>query len=323
MLKGVAAGLVGASAAGTAVTGTAAAGTTDGTASASENHIVLEADERPVEYRIEVSGQIVKAEGAGQTDSIVHDHVAVGTMLRTDEIDDAWDGFRYTGRIVRFDVFQGSFGRVWINGERVHPDDIGHPDPPKVTVLEDFEDRVWPGEWTDLVGEYQLTDDAIRGNWSLEATSTWSQIANSGVTTPRDHTYAARVMLPRASTNAWLSAHVQNPRLALSNCYSAVVAPQADEVRIVKRTNGSSTILDETSVALEYGTEYRVALDSGSDEVRARVFDAAGTQLGATAWVPETAYAGGHPGLYFGGVSNSDAVGGRWDDLTQHPFGGL
>jgi len=161
MLKGVAAGLVGASAAGTAVTGTAAAGTTDGTASASENHIVLEADERPVEYRIEVSGQIVKAEGAGQTDSIVHDHVAVGTMLRTDEIDDAWDGFRYTGRIVRFDVFQGSFGRVWINGERVHPDDIGHPDPPKVTVLEDFEDRVWPGEWTDLVGEYQLTD-AIR-----------------------------------------------------------------------------------------------------------------------------------------------------------------
>lgn len=313
MLKGVAAGLA----------GTAAVGTAAGTASASENEIVVEAAERPVEYLIEVSGQIEKTPDTGQTDTIVHDHVVVGRMEQTDSLDDWHDRYTYTGQVRRLDVFRGSLGAVWINGERVHPDEVGDADASKVTVLEDFEDGVWPGEWTDLVGDYRLTDDALAGDWSLEATATWSQIAKSSVTTPRGHTYAARVMLPGASANAWLSAHVQDPRLALSNCYSAVVAPLADELRVAKRTGGSSNILDATSVALEYGTEYRVALDSTPSEVRARVFDASGTQLATTEWVADDTYTGGHPGLYCGGVSNSDAVGARWDDVTQHPLGGL
>ena len=125
MLKGVAAGLAGTSAAGTAAAGTAA-----GTAGAWENEIVLEADERPVEYRIEVSGQIEKTEESGRTDSIVHDHVAVGTMVRTDDLDDVRDGYRFTGRLLRLDVLRGSLSRVWVNGERVHPDEFGDADSP-------------------------------------------------------------------------------------------------------------------------------------------------------------------------------------------------
>jgi hypothetical protein len=319
MLKGVAAGLTGTAAAGTAATGTAAAGTVAETASAWENEIVLEADERPVEYRIEVSGRIEKTEESGRTDRIVHDHVAVGTMVRTDDLDDVRDGYRFTGRLLRLDVLRGSLSRVWVNGERVHPDEFGDADSPAVAVLEDFEDGAWPDDWARQTSGYAITDDALVERFAVEASGSlgYPDVRKPTADTPRGQTYTVQTVPGSSEAYPVLLTNCQS-RDVLDDCYAAWLRTGLDELRLQVRSDGSGTVLEEvpTKRSLEPGAEYAIALDVGLEHVRARGFASDGTQLATTGWHTDTTHSGGTLGLYADGTSEAVA-GTRYDQCVQ------
>lgn len=307
VLKGAAAGL-----AGTVATGTASAG---------GNTITLEADDRPVKYRIVVSGEIRKGAEAGGTDHIVDSDVAIGVMKKTEEINDVKDGYEFTGQITDFDVLEGSLNRVWVNGERVDPDDLGDSDTSGATVLEDFEDGRWPDDWTGETNFYSVTTDAVRGTHSLEATHDYVEVAKPSVSSPRGHTYALRTIVSGGDFgNAWLTTNVQDRNQTFDDCYGARLYPHHDNLQIVKRENENFSILATTNVDLESGTEYRLVCDVDTDRVRARVLDADGEELAATDWVTDTTHTGGFPGIYTGG---RNGTGTRYDELTKHPLGEL
>jgi hypothetical protein len=312
MLKGVAAGLV----------GTTAAGTAAGTTSAWENEIVLEAGERPVEYRFEVSGRIKKAEAAGQTDRIVHDRVAVGTMVRTDDLDDVQDGYRFTGRIRRLDVTGGSLRRVRVNDEAVNPDELAGSSP-ATAVLEDFEGGAWPDDWVDEVEGYGITDDALSGEFSLEADGSpgYPDIRKPTVATPRGHTYTAQTVPGSEAVAPTLLTNCQQ-RNVLEDSYAAWLRTGADELRLQVRSDGSGSTLQEvpTERSLEPGSAYVIALDVGLFGVRARAFASDGMEIGATDWHSDTTHVGGTPGLYTDGTGEQVA-GTRYDQYGQWLLG--
>lgn len=316
-LKGIAAGL-----AGTATAVPATAGTAAGTASAWENEIVLEAGDRPVEYRIEVSGRIEKTEEAGQTDSIVHDHVAVGRMFRTDDLDDVRDGYRFTGRILRLDVLRGSLKRVRVNGERVHPDEFAGSNP-TTGLLEDFEDGAWPDDWVRETRGYSITGDAPRGKFAVEANGSlgYPDVRKPTVDTPRGHTYTVLTVPGSSDAYPTLLTNCQS-RDVLDDCYAAWLRTGLDELRLQVRSDGSGTVLEgvPTDRSLDPGAEYVIALDVGLDRVRARAFASDGTQLAATDWHADATHSGGTPGLYTDGT-DEQVAGTRYDQYVQWLLG--
>lgn len=310
MLKGAIAGL-----AGTVATGTA---------SAHENKITLEADDRPVEYRIVVSGNIKKGEEAGTNDHIVDDGVAVGVMERTDNFDDKIDEYEFTGRITDFEVLKGSLKNVRVNGESVDPDDLAEPDESKGTVLEDWEDGAWPDDWEGETNGYAITDDALAGEFSVEADGPvgFPNVRKSTVETPREHTYTVWTAPASDQTKPAMLTNVQGLGSIMDNCYEAGVRTGQDELYLQVRSDGGETMLETvgTSQSLEAGKTYAIALDLGSDWVRARAFTSDGAELAATDKHEDTTHSGGTPGLYTGG---REIAGTRYDQYVQWPLGSV
>lgn len=187
-----------------------------------------------------------------------------------------------------------------------------------VTVLESFEDGEWPGEWADEVEYYQLTTDAITGSYSLECTDDYRQVAHTGVTTTRDATYACRTVVSQSGAQTWLLTNCQDLPGALRNSYAARLGPDIDALELIRRVDGSATTLASQSVSLSYGVEYQVALALDGDQLRARVFDASGTELASTSWVTDTTHSGGYLGVYTDGTN---AAGTRHDEFTRRPVG--
>lgn len=308
MLKGVVAGL-----AGTA---------TAGTASAQDNTIVLEAEERPVAYRIEVSGRIGRGEEAGQTDAIVHDHVAVGAMVRTDDLDDRRDSYRFTGEIRRLDVIEGSLSRVQVNGESVDPNALAGSS--RITaVLEDFEDEAWPGDWVHETRGYSITDDALSGEFGVEANGSlgYPDVGKPTVGTPRGHTYTVLTIPGSDDAHPALLTNCQR-REVMDDCYAAWLRTGLDELRLEVRSGGSGILLERvpTDRSLDPGSEYVIALDVGLGWVRARALTRDATQLATTDWHPDTTHTGGMPGLYTDGTSEGVA-GTQYDQYIQWLLG--
>lgn len=309
MLKGVVAG----------VTGTATAGfTTAGTASAQENSVLLEAGERPAAYRIEVSGEIAKGEEAGQTDAVVHDHVAVGVMFGTDDLDDRLDGYRFTGEIRRLDVIAGTLSRVWVNDELVDPDELAGSSE-TTAVLEDFEDGAWPDDWVRETRGYSITDDALAGEFAVEANGSvgYPDVQKPTVATPRGHTYTVLTVSGSEDAYPTLLTNCQH-RDVMDDCYAAWLRTGLDELRLQVRSDGSGTTLEEVSTdqSLDPGGEYVIALDVWLDAVRARVLTRDATELAATDWYADTTHSGGTPGLYTDGTSE-EVAGTQYDHYLQ------
>ena len=308
VLKGAIAGLVG-----TVATGTA---------SAHENTITLEAGERPAEYRIEVSGEIHKGEEAGATDR-ADGNVAVGMMKKTDSLDDRMDSYQFSGRIVELRVLQGSLNRVWVNGEPVDLTGFG-PHKSKGTVLEDWEDGRWPDDWEGETNGYAITDDALSGEFSAEATGQigFPNVRKSGVETAREHTYTVWTNPASDQTKPALLTNVQGLGSIMDNCYEAGLRTGQDELYLQVRSGGGVTMLETvgTSQSLSAGKTYAIAIDLGSDWVRARAFADDGTQLAATDKHEETTHSGGTPGLYTGG---REIGGTRYDEVVRWPLGSM
>lgn len=308
MLKGVAAGVV----------GTAAAGT----ASAHENTVVLDADERPVTYRIEVAGSIEKGDEAGQTDAIVDDGVAVGRMVRTDDLDDVRDGYRFTGQMRRLDVTEGSLKRVRVNGEAVDPDDLAGSSP-ATALLEDFEDGAWPDDWVDETEGYEITDDALTDEFSVEADGSpgYPDVRKPTAATPRGHTYTIQVLPGSREVSPTLLTNCQE-RNVLNDSYAAWLRTGEDALRLQVRSDGDGTTLEEVSTdeSVEPGDAYVIALDVGLDRVRARAFAGDGEQIATTDWYDDTTHTGGTLGLYTDG-EGEQVVGTRYDQCVQWLLG--
>lgn len=189
------------------------------------------------------------------------------------------------------------------------------------TTLESFEDGAWPDDWTNETGAYSLTTDALVGDYSLQVDSdnTYPQVSNPNLSTPRDQTYSVRTMLSGSDAEAWLLTNVQDPSAAQQNNYAAQLDHANNKLAVLRRENDSTYGLDSTSVSLSAGTEYILALDAGSDSVRARVFDASGSELGATSYVSDTTHTGGYIGVYTDGA----AGGTTYDEFKRHPLGAL
>lgn len=186
------------------------------------------------------------------------------------------------------------------------------------TTLEDFEDGAWPDTWTGSTADFSLTASAIAGNYSLRCDAQYGDVADAGENTPRGHSYSMRTVV---------SSGTDVPVALLTNCqrtnpsyaaYEARILIDTGEVRVNKWAGNSLTSgLATAAVGLSYGTEYQVVLDVDDSRLRARVLDAAGTELAATAWVSESEYTGGYPGVYAG----RDAPGSRFDQFQRHPLG--
>lgn len=309
LLKGAVAGLVG-----TAATGTA---------SAQENGITLEAGDRPVKYRIVVSGTIQKGDEAGTHDN-VEDGVAVGEMRKYDDVDDWVDNYVFTGRILGFDVLKGSLDRVWVNDERVDLKNLGKPDEPKGTVLEDFEDGAWPDDWTRETRGYGITEQSLVGRFSIEANGSlgYPDVHKPIVDAPRGHTYTVRTVPGSSEAKPTLLTNCQQLNV-MDDSYAAWLRTGRDELRLQVRSDGRGTTLEAvpTSQPLRAGREYVIALDVGSHWVRARAFASDGL-IAATERHGDTTHSGGTPGLYTGGTER-EVDGTLYDQYVRWPLGSV
>lgn len=184
-------------------------------------------------------------------------------------------------------------------------------------VIDGFEDGAWPGEWTGETSYYSLTTDALAGTYSLVLDGADKEVAIPTVTTTRDRTYSMRTV---TSGDGWafLIAHGQAAASPLSNCYTARISPTDNLLEVVVRDGNVDATKQAATVTLSAGTEYQLALDIATDGVQARVFDATGTQLGATGWLADTRYDTGYLGLY---CADATGTGSRFDAFTEHPLG--
>ena len=185
------------------------------------------------------------------------------------------------------------------------------------TLLDGFEDGVWPGEWAGETSFYSVTTTAIDGSHSLQLDDTHKAVAHPGVETARDRTYSMRTVTDGASW-AFLLSHVQTPSAPRESCYAARFSPPDDWIELVVYDGGAEAIKVVGGVgSVAAGTEYQVVLDVATDRVRARACDASGATLGATEWVADTRYATGALGAYAG----SAGTGTRFDSFREHPLG--
>lgn len=194
-------------------------------------------------------------------------------------------------------------------------------DPHTSTLLDGFEDGAWPADWTNETQYYDVTADAITGEYSLEATSSsFQQVAKTGVSTDRGYSYSMRTVLAGSDAEAWLLTNVQDAGNAQHANYAAQLDPANDRLAIAVRDGGATTTNQTASVNLSFNTEYQLVADVEADRVQARVFNSSGTQLGATGWVATTRHTGGYIGVYTDG---DDSAGTRYDDFTRHPLGAI
>lgn len=290
------------------------------TASAHENTIVLEAGERPTKVRIEVDERIKKGGEAGRTDRIVRDRVAISVMKKTDDIDDRTDDFVFSGRIIDFDVLEGTLEGVWINGDRVNTADLGKSGAPEIAIVEDFEAGRWPGDWQGETHGYRITRTALAGTFSVEADGSigWPNVRKSSARTSRGHTYAVQTAPGSQEAFPTLLTNVQGLGSIMDDCYAAWLRTGDNELLLQVRRGGNGTDLERvrTRRPLKSGSEYVIALDVAREWVRAHAIASDGAVLATTDRHRDTTHAGGTLGLYTGGAS--DVVGGtRYDQLTR------
>lgn len=151
------------------VAGLLASSTGAASAHETDNRVVLRALNDGVQFVIKVSGEITKAEAAGDLD-VVHDgDVAVGEIVERGET----TAFRFSGSITGFETGVDEVA-VTVNGEEVDPDDLGDDGllSNRVTVQAQGEEvgyefdvsgEVDPGRLSDLAYRDEVDGDTVTG----------------------------------------------------------------------------------------------------------------------------------------------------------------
>lgn len=320
MLKGTAvAGIIGVTLTGTtSVHANTQGNDDDGGRLPKEVIVSLPGSDEYTEYTFEVTGDLRKLEpdedaGRARDDvTDLGDRVRMEGTVRTGD-----DRFAFSGDLIEIDVPPEVKIEIRDRSDRT--------DTSKATVLEDWADGVWPGDWTRETHGYTITNNALVGSFAIEANGSlgYPDVRKPTVDTPRERTYTVRTVPDSSGAYPTLLTNCQQ-RDVMADCYAAWLRTGLDELLLEVRSGGSGTTLETvtTSQPLSANTEYTIALDVGSDWVQARVATSDGTELAATGQQTDTAHSGGTPGLYTGGTS--EAVSGtRYDQYTRRPLGSL
>ncbi|NEU56786.1 hypothetical protein [Halorussus sp. MSC15.2] len=265
----------------------------NGQSHSNEHHLSLSQD---TWYEIEIQW----ATDGTQT-AVLYD--AGGTQLaRISMTDSTWSSGG-----VGYDAYLSS-------GESVYFDDVRFES--SATVVEDFEDGDL-SEYSGNTGGYRVQSSTVlEGSRSLEATSTYAQIARTDVTTERGHEYRCRIEAGSGTgAEPSLLACVQDASDPLRDCYWAFPDVSAGEFKLIRRDGDSSTVLDSVTYTLQEATQYELALELATDTVKAVLYDSSGSVAAETTAVSDSTYSGGGVGFYTGGGTP-----GYYDYVTKTPL---
>ncbi len=166
-------------------------------------------------------------------------------------------------------------------------------------VLDAFED----GDISEYDGHTSTysaqSSTTLEGSYTLEASDTWGQLAHTSTTTPRGNEYRCQIMAPDGSgAEPGLLVSVQDASNAIDNCYWATPNASAGTFDLWLRDGGYSYELDSISATFQEGTTYEVALELGSDTVKAVLYDSSGNVVAETSSVSDATHSGGTFGFY-------------------------
>lgn len=170
-----------------------------------------------------------------------------------------------------------------------------------LTVIDDFEDGDID-EYAGNTGEYEVEQStALEGNYRLKCTGSYGRIASS-TSSPRGYEYKCRFVAGSGTGGKpGILTCVQDRSRPLEDCYWLVLDIPNQELRVFRRENDASTMLASASVNASEGTEYRGALELGSDTLKGVLYDASGSKITETTAATDTTYSSGYFGFYTGG----------------------
>lgn len=202
---------------------------------------------------------------------------------------------------IGYDAYLGDGGTVYFDQVTRH-----------LSVVDDFEDGDI-SEYSGDTGSFTVQNNTVlERNYTLKGSSSPSAVAHTGMQTPRGHVYGVSVLAESGSgTNLALLTCVQDPAAPLDNCYALVAEPANDTLSLYRYDNGSSVLLEQTSVTLDEGNEYQLIMELQTTDVLGAIQNAAGDELAATGAI-DTSYSDGHLG-----VSVDGGAPGYFDYVTK------
>lgn len=171
-----------------------------------------------------------------------------------------------------------------------------------INVIDDFEDQSL-SHYSNDTHQYTITSTSqLEGNYALETTSGFGDIANTNLTCSRGNEYKFRYYNPGSSDTIWFLVGVQDTSSPIDNCYFAYIRYDNDELRLMVRQNGSNSEINEMrNVGLSTGTEYRFGIEYDST-MRLNWYDSNDNLLDSVSGSDST-FSGGTVGFYGGSGS--------------------
>jgi hypothetical protein len=108
---------------------------------------------------------------------------------------------------------------------------------------------------------------------------------------------------------------VQDVSSPLADCYYLVADPVNEKLSLYRREGGNDVLLDQESVTIDAGTEYRLGIELKEDLVLGSITDSTGTELAGVADI-DTTYSNGRLG-----VSLLDGSPAYFDHVQSKPYG--
>ena len=213
-------------------------------------------------------------------------------------------------------TYQNGYFGLYIDGGNPAYFDYVTKEKLGIEFLESFED----GDLAEYSGDTEdyliQSSTRIEGEHSLKCVNSYTSIAHKTLQVKRGNTYSCRTIMVDTESKAGLLACVQDPDLPLDNCYWAQANSKTNQLRLIRRDNGSSVLLDEVDVEITEGNEYRLAIGLKQDKIKAFLLSRNGKDLAQTAGTKDTTYTSGTIGYHTGG-SNSEAY---YDTVIKQPI---
>ena len=194
------------------------------------------------------------------------------------------------------------------------------------STIEDF-DRSNPlADYSGNTDLYTITtssSEVIQGSKTLKSTNEYPSIGSDTTSTPRGYEYRTRIKMGNSAAEPALLVCIQDTSRPAKQCYQAHVDRSAGSLRLaLKDSSASSTYtkLASTSLpSLSTDTEYELAVELGSESLKAILYDSSGSSvLAETGQVSDTTWSGGQLGFYTGGAGGYPAY---YDSVTKEPIG--
>ena len=181
------------------------------------------------------------------------------------------------------------------------------------SILEDFDGGL--SAYQGDTGSFTVHSVAIEDAHWLESTGT-GVIATDQINTPRGNEYRCRIV-PQSGSYQAILFNVQDAANPMADCYAVFAGPNWSDIAVQERVGGSRTNFVNADASFTPGDVDELAFLSGSDTVRAALYDVDGNKLAETPELSSTAHSGG--GL---GFRCSKTSGIQFDRVTQQAYDG-